>query len=79
MLITPAATAFLVTDKLITMIFLSTIIGIISALSGVYFSYIYDVATGGVIVLVASIIFLGAFLFSPKEGLITKKIGRNAT
>ncbi|OWZ85002.1 metal ABC transporter permease [Natranaerobius trueperi] len=78
MLITPSATAFLLTDRLNKMLLLSTFFGVISALIGVYLSYIYDVATGGAIVLVASIFFLGAFLFSPKEGILTKNLRRNS-
>ncbi|ACB86352.1 metal ABC transporter permease [Natranaerobius thermophilus] len=74
MLITPAATAFLLTRNLARMLILSAIIGVISSLAGVYFSFIYDVATGGAIVLAVSVLFLAAFLFSPREGIIIKRV-----
>ncbi|WP_018923976.1 metal ABC transporter permease [Salsuginibacillus kocurii] len=69
MLITPGATAYLLTERLPVMLVLSSLFGVISAVSGVYFSYIYDVATGASIVVVASILFTLAFFFSPKQGV----------
>lgn len=71
MLITPGAIAYLLTNRLPVMLGLSALFGVISSVTGVYFSYIYDVATGASIVLVASILFLIAFMFSPNQGLIT--------
>ncbi|MDQ0338177.1 iron/zinc/copper transport system permease protein [Caldalkalibacillus uzonensis] len=72
MLITPGATAYLLTDRLPVMLVLSAVFGVISAIVGVYYSFIYDVATGASIVLVASVLFGMAFLLSPKQGLITR-------
>ncbi|MDR5659596.1 metal ABC transporter permease [Serpentinicella sp. ANB-PHB4] len=74
MLITPGSTAYLLTDRLSVMLGLSAGFGVISSILGVYFSFIYDVATGASIVLVASCIFCLAFMFSPKRGVITQKI-----
>ncbi len=62
MLITPAATAYLLTNRLPKMIALSAAIGVLSSLAGVYMSFIYDVATGGAIVLVASAFFALVFI-----------------
>lgn len=68
MLITPAATAFLLTKKLKNMIFLSASFGAVSAIIGLYFSFRFNLTTGPVIVLVATLFFMIAFFFAPKEG-----------
>lgn len=73
MLITPGATAYLLTDRLPVMILLSAGFGVISAVVGIFFSVVYDVASGASIVLVASVLFGLAFFFSPKQGVLTKK------
>lgn len=70
MLITPASTAYLLTNKLSTMIILSSIFGALSSIIGIYFSYINDLPSGPVIALAATVIFLIALVFSPKQGLI---------
>jgi manganese transport system permease protein len=72
MLITPAAAAYLLTDRLWVMIFLAAGIGIISSIVGLYFSFTYNLASGATIVLSATAIFVLAFLLSPKHGLIWK-------
>ncbi|EGL82714.1 ABC-type transporter, integral membrane subunit [Caldalkalibacillus thermarum TA2.A1] len=76
MLITPGSTAYLLTDRLPVMLVLSAVFGVISAVVGVYYSFIYDVATGASIVLVASILFGLAFCFSPKQGLLMRRYRR---
>ena len=70
MLITPASTAYLLTNRLSTMIILASSFGALSAIIGIYFSYIYNLPSGPVIALAATAIFLIALIFSPKEGLI---------
>ena len=74
MLITPAATAYLLTDRLSTMVFLASAIGAVSAVIGLYFSYTYNLASGATIVLAATALLIIAFVFSPKHGLLWKKI-----
>ncbi|WP_091495616.1 metal ABC transporter permease [Amphibacillus marinus] len=74
MLITPAATAYLLTNKLSIMLFLSAGVGIISSVIGLYFSFSYNLASGPTIVVVASILFALAFLLSPKHGFVFRKI-----
>jgi manganese transport system permease protein len=74
MLITPAAAAYLLTDRLWVMIFLAAGIGIISSIVGLYFSFTYNLASGATIVLSATAIFVLAFLLSPKHGLIWKML-----
>ena len=72
MLITPGATAFLLTHRLPIMLALSAVFGVCSSVLGVYLSYIYDTATGASIVLVASIVFFLCFFLSPKQGFIKR-------
>ena len=73
MVITPGATAYLLTDKFKTLIKIAVALGAITGFVGVYLSYYLDGATGGVIVTLQTLLFLLAFLFSPKYGLITQK------
>lgn len=74
MLITPAATAYLLTNRMWVMIYLSSAIGAASAVIGLYFSYTFNLAAGATIVMIATILFALAFLFSPKQGLIKRMI-----
>jgi ABC-type Mn2+/Zn2+ transport system permease subunit len=74
MLITPAATAYLLTDRLWIMIFLSMGFGVISAIIGLYFSFTYNLASGACIVLVATVLFTFAFTLSPKQGIIWRSM-----
>lgn len=62
MLITPAATAYLLTRRLAPMMFISAAIGAVSSLAGLYFSYYFNVVSGSAIVLTATAIFLVVFL-----------------
>lgn len=70
MLVTPAATARLLTDRLPVMILLGALIGAASGITGLYISYYNDVAAGGTIVLVATGIFGLAWLFAPQHGWV---------
>ena len=72
MLITPAATAYLLTDRLSIMIFISAGLGVVSAVVGLYFSFTYNLASGATIVMAATALFILTFLFSPKHGLLWK-------
>lgn len=74
MLITPAATAYLLTDRLSVMIFLSAAIGASASVIGLYFSFTYNLASGATIVLAATMLFFLAFLFSPKQGVIWREL-----
>lgn len=71
MLITPAATAFLWTEKLATMLILAATNGAVASVIGLYFSYTLNWASGPAIVLIAAIIFGISFVISPKQALIT--------
>lgn len=76
MLITPPATAYLLSDNLKKILVLSSLLGMLSAVIGLYLSYHFNFASGASIVLVAVTLFMLAFLFSPKEGVATKLIKR---
>ncbi len=70
MLITPAATAFLLTQKLSKMIFIAASLGALAAIVGLFLSNTYNLASGPVIVLVSTIMFLIAFFFAPNKGIV---------
>lgn len=74
MLITPASTAYLLTNRLSTMIILSAFFGAFSAVVGLYFSFVYNLSSGAVIVLVATTLFLIAFIFAPQQGILWRSI-----
>lgn len=73
LLITPAATARLLTDRLGVMMALSPAIGGLSALLGMYVSWSWDYPTGGTIVLVATAFFLAAWFLAPRQGLVARR------
>lgn len=72
MLVTPAATAYLLTRRLPAMMALAAILGGISSVIGLYASYYLNIASGAAIVLVATILFFIAFLFAPRRGLVRR-------
>ena len=74
MLVTPAATAFLLTRRLPTMMAIAALIGAFSSLAGLYVSFYIKVASGAAVVLVATAIFLIVFLFAPQRGLIWTRL-----
>jgi manganese/iron transport system permease protein len=76
LLITPAAAARLLTDRLGVMMLLAPVIGGVSALVGLYVSWSWDLPTGGTIVLVLTVAFLGAWVLAPRHGLIAKRVQR---
>lgn len=72
MVITPGATAYLLTDRFDRMIVISVLIGVITGAGGAYASYFMDANTGGLIVVLQTVIFLSIFVAAPKHGLITR-------
>ncbi|MBS1254067.1 MAG: Manganese transport system membrane protein MntB [Anaerolineales bacterium] len=70
MLVTPAASARLLTQRLPTMMVISAVIGAVSGVAGLYLSYYWNVASGPAIVLVATAIFGLTFLFGPRQGVV---------
>ena len=73
MVVTPGATAYLLCDRFPRLILTSVIIGSLTSFFGAYGSYFLDGATGGIIVVLQTLIFLLAFLFAPKHGLLASK------
>ncbi|MEE9985881.1 metal ABC transporter permease [Agrobacterium pusense] len=73
MVVTPGATAYLLTDRFERLILMSLIIGAATSFIGAYLSYFLDGATGGVIVVLQTAIFLAAFVFAPKHGLLASR------
>ena len=73
MLIIPAATAYLLTDRFLWMLVLSALLGMISSVLGVFVSFLGgSLPTGPVSVLVASTLFLLALLLAPRNGVLTR-------
>ena len=70
MLVTPGATAYLLTDRFGKMLWLSCGLGAVSSVIGAYASYFLDGATGGCIVTLQTLIFILVFVFAPKQGLL---------
>ena len=68
MVVTPGATAYLMTDRFDRMITLAVTIGVLCGGLGAYASYFLDGATGGLIVVFQTMVFLAAFVFAPKHG-----------
>jgi manganese/iron transport system permease protein len=73
MVVTPGATAYLLTDRFPRLIVISVLIGSLTSLVGAYASYFLDGATGGVIVVLQTTIFLVAFFFAPKHGMLAAR------
>ncbi|QCL97104.1 metal ABC transporter permease [Agrobacterium tumefaciens] len=73
MVVTPGATAYLLTDRFERLILMSLIIGAATSFVGAYLSYFLDGATGGVIVVLQTAIFLAAFVFAPRHGLLASR------
>jgi ABC-type Mn2+/Zn2+ transport system permease subunit len=76
MLVTPSATARLLTVRLAPMIAVSATLGAFSGIAGLYISYFLGVSSGASIVLVATGIFIIVFLFAPRTGVVTTRIAR---
>jgi manganese/iron transport system permease protein len=76
LLITPAATARLLTDRLGLMMTLAPVLGGLSALVGLYISWSWDFPVGGTIVLVLTAVFLAAWVASPRHGLLSRYLRR---
>lgn len=70
MVITPGATAYLLTDRFDRLLIMATVIGSFTALLGAYLSYFFNGTTGAIIVIFQTLVFLIAFIFAPKHGLL---------
>jgi len=72
LLVGPAITAYLLVKELYQMMYLGSIIGAVSSVTGMYLSYYFDLPSGAAIVMVIFAFFLLAFLFSPSQGILTE-------
>jgi manganese/iron transport system permease protein len=79
MVVTPGATAYLLTDQFGRLIVISVVLGAVTSFVGAYISYFLDGATGGVIVCLQTLLFLAAFYLAPKHGVIASRRRRQAT
>ena len=73
MVVTPGATAYLLTDRFGVMICLAMVIGAATSAFGAYISFFMDGATGGLIVVLQTLVFLTAFVFAPKHGRLAAR------
>ncbi len=73
MLVTPGATAYLLTDRFGKMLWISAGLGVVTSLGGAYASYFLNGATGGCIVTLQTLVFLVAFVFAPKQGILASR------
>jgi len=73
MVVTPGATAYLLTDRFPRLLVLSVMIGAGTSFFGAYFSFFLDGATGGIIICLQTLIFLLAFFFAPKHGWLAAR------
>jgi len=77
MLITPASTAYLLTNRLSVMVVLASFFGALSSIVGLYISFQHNMPSGPVIALAATGLFVIAFLFSPKQGVVWRMLKSN--
>jgi manganese/iron transport system permease protein len=73
LVVTPGATAYLLTDRFDRLIAMAVGIGTVTSFVGAYLSYFIDGATGGVIVTLQTLLFLAAFYLAPKHGVIAAR------
>lgn len=76
LLVIPAATARMLTDRLVAMMVISAGVGAASSFLGIYLSWSLDTPTGGTIVLVAAVVFFAAWVFGPQHGVMSKLLAR---
>jgi ABC-type Mn2+/Zn2+ transport system permease subunit len=73
MLVTPGATAYLLTRRLPAMMMVAALIGAVANISGLYLSYYVNIASGAAVVLVATALFTAVFLFAPERGVVWRR------
>jgi len=78
MVVTPGATAYLLTDRFGWLIVIAVALGAVTSFVGAYLSYFLDGATGGVIVTLQTLLFLAAFYLAPKHGVLAARLRAHA-
>ena len=79
LLIVPPATAYLLTEKLKPMLILAMATGVLSAISGYYLALMLNASIAGSIAVMTGVFFLGAYLFSPSDGVLTRRYRKTDT
>ncbi|GAA3667728.1 metal ABC transporter permease [Microbacterium marinilacus] len=74
MLIIPGATAYLLTDRFGRMLVIAPVMSVLSSVVGIYLSYWIDAASGGLVVVVHGVVFALVYLFSPRQGVIGRRL-----
>lgn len=72
LMIVPAATAYLLTDRLISLLALSALIAAVAALGGFWAAWLADASIAGAMATAAGVLFLLAFAFAPRRGLVAQ-------
>ncbi|MFC6495477.1 metal ABC transporter permease [Ancylobacter dichloromethanicus] len=73
LVVTPGATAYLLADRFPRLLMIAVAIGAVTSFIGAYVSYFLDGATGGIIVVLQTLVFLTAFVFAPKHGMLAAR------
>ena len=73
LVVTPGATAWLLTDRFPRLLTIAVALGSLTSFFGAWLSYWLDGATGGIIVVLQTLLFLLAFVFAPKHGLLANR------
>ncbi|EDW8111355.1 iron/manganese ABC transporter permease subunit SitC [Salmonella enterica] len=73
LVVTPGATAWLLTDRFPRLLVIAVMIGSLTSFLGAWLSYWLDGATGGIIVVMQTLLFITAFIFAPKHGLLANR------
>ncbi|EEN6266984.1 iron/manganese ABC transporter permease subunit SitC [Salmonella enterica] len=73
LVVTPGATAWLLTDRFPRLLMIAVVIGSLTSFLGAWLSYRLDGATGGIIVVMQTLLFITAFIFAPKHGLLANR------
>ncbi|ENI0245316.1 iron/manganese ABC transporter permease subunit SitC [Salmonella enterica] len=73
LVVTPGATAWLLTDRFPRLLVMAVMIGSLTSFLGAWLSYWLDGATGGIIVVMQTLLFITAFIFAPKHGLLANR------
>ncbi|AYE24972.1 iron/manganese ABC transporter permease subunit SitC [Salmonella enterica subsp. enterica] len=73
LVVTPGATAWLLTDRFPRLLMIAVVIGSLTSFLGAWLSYWLDGTTGGIIVVMQTLLFITAFIFAPKHGLLANR------
>lgn len=73
MIVTPGATAYLLTDRFARLLIISLSVGTLTSMVGTWLSYYLDGATGAIIAILQTLIFILTLIFAPKHGLKARR------